>query len=341
MNKLIRCAAVAAALSVSVNGYALTFTFKDLNVVGNSISNANAINNLNQIAGNQGVLAPNGNGTFNLQYRAAIWEDSNIQYAPLTYSNSNEYSYGLDINDLGKVTVEHHSSNGKVQGYDWDINRNQVTKSPPEPIVGSDNFYTFSTNATGTLAGEVKYDTYAVAAITDVSGITILGTLGGQSSRSYDVSDSGFVVGWSELQNGKDGSFIWDGDSMGKLQNLQGVAFTGVSDVNNLGQSVGFSFNQSERILHATLWNGTKAIDLDDYLPQDLKDAGWVLTQANGINDAGWIVGEVRNSITREHHAYVLSTDSAISPIPEPTTWAMMLAGLALLGFTKISRKKE
>jgi hypothetical protein len=37
-------------------------------------------------------------------------------------------------------------------------------------------------------------------------------------------------------------------------------------------------------------------VDLNQYLPSELSEAGWVLITANGINDAGMIVGTAYNA---------------------------------------------
>ncbi|WP_256209002.1 FxDxF family PEP-CTERM protein [Nitrosospira sp. Nsp14] len=54
---------------------------------------------------------------------------------------------------------------------------------------------------------------------------------------------------------------------------------------------------------------------------------------ASDINDNGWIVGNAHNSKTGVDHAFLLA------PIPEPETYAMLLAGLGLLGF--IARRRR
>ena len=61
--------------------------------------------------------------------------------------------------------------------------------------------------------------------------------------------------------------------------------------------------------------------------------AGWVLKQANGINDNGWIVGNALNTLLGiSSHAFLLSITS-VAAVPEPETYAMLIAGLGLIGF--------
>ena len=84
---------------------------------------------------------------------------------------------------------------------------------------------------------------------------------------------------------------------------------------------------------HATLWRGTKLTDLNDYLTAKEISAGWVLYEARDINDSLWIVGNAYNSISQETHAFLLT------PIPEPETYALFMAGLGLMGFVARRRK--
>lgn len=78
------------------------------------------------------------------------------------------------------------------------------------------------------------------------------------------------------------------------------------------------------------MWNGTTAIDLNSLLDASTVAAGWVLTDANGINDNGWIVGNAtNNSLGIFRHAFLLS----VTTVPEPETYAMLMMGLGLVGF--------
>ncbi len=103
--------------------------------------------------------------------------------------------------------------------------------------------------------------------------------------------------------------------------------------LNNLGQAVGFSTIAGNTAGHATLWVGGTAIDLNSFLDANTVQAGWVLSYATGINDNGAIVGAAYNNQLHVQRAFVLA------PVPEPETYAMMLAGLGMLGW--LARRKK
>jgi hypothetical protein len=83
---------------------------------------------------------------------------------------------------------------------------------------------------------------------------------------------------------------------------------------------------------------------LNSLLRPESVDAGWVLASANGINDSGSIVGVAYNRFDcadRSCNAYgfVLSVSdlpdqvlTVTAAVPEPSTYALMLAGLGAIG---------
>jgi hypothetical protein len=76
------------------------------------------------------------------------------------------------------------------------------------------------------------------------------------------------------------------------------------------------------------LWTDGEMIDLHSLFdPATLR--GWVLNGATDINDQGWIVGYMHNSISNEDHAFLLTPSNSI---PEPGT--AFLLGLGLATFT-------
>ena len=76
-------------------------------------------------------------------------------------------------------------------------------------------------------------------------------------------------------------------------------------------------------------WRDGSVIDLNSFLDASKVSEGWLVGDTTGINDHGWIVGLAFNS-PRVAHAYLLT------PVSEPETYAMLLAGLSLLTFLRL-----
>ena len=158
-----------------------------------------------------------------------------------------------------------------------------------------------------------------------VSGLTDVGTLGGDFASPTSINDFGQIVGsWGNTAGGSR-AFLW-GD--GAATDLVTPSLSSVSqayDVDNLGRVVGVIDNR------ATLWengtqtplgelaagfsaanaindrgqiagNGTNAagqirgVLWNDGVPSELGTLGGDVSAANAINDAGLIVGQANNS---------------------------------------------
>jgi probable HAF family extracellular repeat protein len=89
--------------------------------------------------------------------------------------------------------------------------------------------------------------------------------------------------------------------------------------VNNAGQVAGWSETAGGQI-HATVWNATMATDLGTL-------GGTGNSGAVGLNNTGQVVVDSR------------TWGDMPAPIPEPESYALFLAGLALVGF--IARRKK
>ncbi|MGH8763317.1 MAG: PEP-CTERM sorting domain-containing protein [Nitrosospira sp.] len=151
------------------------------------------------------------------------------------------------------------------------------------------------------------------------------------------INDSGKIVGDSNLVD-KGGVYatLWDGDTVTNLDPLNTYTGSEANAINNSGEIVGVSYIVNELGSgHATFWNGaTAAVDLNSLLDTGTVNAGWVLISASDINDKGAIVGTASNSVLGiDSHAFLLT------PVPEPDTYALLLAGLGLVGF--IGRRKK
>jgi probable HAF family extracellular repeat protein len=187
-------------------------------------------------------------------------------------------------------------------------------------------------NASGQVVGVGYIDSsvYQHAYITssNYTFVSDLGSLGGTTSSATAVNDSGQVVGFSQISSfGPSHAFITDLNSnMTDLGTLGGDA-SSAFDINSTGQVVGESKTGIGNAFHAFITgpNGTGMIDLNSlvHLPD-----GVFLKDARGINDMGQIIANASDG-----HAYFLS------PIPEPETYAMLLAGLSVMSCIARRRK--
>jgi hypothetical protein len=138
------------------------------------------------------------------------------------------------------------------------------------------------------------------------------------NSQATGVNDAGEVVGF--YQEGPNTSPVFTGfvDKAGSVTPLEfpGATSTQALGVNDLGEIVGDYVTGG--VMHGFLDNARTFTTLDP--------TGSTATTINGINDSGTVVGFYVNA-----NASTIGTEGTM--VPEPSTWAMMLAGFAGLGF--------
>jgi probable HAF family extracellular repeat protein len=141
-----------------------------------------------------------------------------------------------------------------------------------------------------------------------------LGTLGGTTSSAAGINDSGQITGDATLVNGTSRAFLYDG-TMHNLGTLGGASSSGL-DINSSGHVVGTSLTAGGATHGFVYTSSDGMLDLTSLV------SGWVIESAKGINDAGQITGlGVRNG---ESHAVLLT------PVPEPSTFALLVLGAAV-----------
>ena len=96
--------------------------------------------------------------------------------------------------------------------------------------------------------------------------------------------------------------------------------------INNLSQIVGWATNAGDQ-RRAFVYSSGSMTNLNSLIDPL---SGWQIEDARDINDAGQIAAFGCNVSTC--HALLLT------PVPEPQTWAMLVAGL---GFVGLRRRKE
>ena len=119
-----------------------------------------------------------------------------------------------------------------------------------------------------------------------------LGTLPGYASgTAYDINSHGQIVGDSVIVDSSTFShgFIFDKGTMTDIGVVPGFAYeTTPVSINDLGQVVGACMRSSDYLHHGFVYQNGTITDLNTVIDTN---SGWIINEANGINNFGWIVG--------------------------------------------------
>jgi len=343
-------------------------TATDIGTLGGSVSHASGINDAGQVVGYSYMGAG--------AQHAFITGPNGVGMRDLGTLSDTTNSIARGINDAGQVvgssyvTAEgtHHAF---ITGPNGMGMRDLGT-------LGGNYSQAYGINGTGQVVGYSQTAggaTHAFITGPNGMGMRDLGTLeiypgspmAGQSV-AYGINDAGQVVGLSNT--GGRGAF-WhafttgaNGMGMRDLGTLNRDDFSNGNGINNVGQVVGVS-----------LFSGAFITGLNGEGMRGLGDLGGRYSDASGINDAGQVVGWAR---TQElaRHAFITGSNGAgmmdlasvvhlpdgrvleqatginnsgqviaigvipaVPVVPEPESYALFLAGLALLGF--VARRKK
>lgn len=325
--RAVGCAALFFLLTMSTvpaTGTAQTYTVTDLGVLGGTQSAAYGINASGQISGWSSV---NGSsnihatiysggkltdlGTLGGEYSLGLGINDAGQvtgystladgtYRAFVYANGKmtnigtlgaNYSAGYGINNAGQIVGASVTSSNMSHGF---IYTNGTFTDPG--TLGA-NVVGWSTqvsgiNALGAAVGYSYLTNGEFHGFLFVNGkMTDLGTLGGEFSQAYAINTSGQITGTGYV-TGDTGAhaFIYSNGKMTDIGKLTGFYATGYG-INSAGVVVGTADVKSSSefmVYHACVNSGSKMQDLNGLIP---RNSGWVLQQANGINDSGSIAG--------------------------------------------------
>jgi len=264
-------------------------------------------------------------------------------------ANSQMMGRALDINDAGTIVGQVGSSiysRGQIWAADGTA-MNMPTASNgtvvkvatginDRGIVIGEGWADGKTDGTAVRKAAIVYDPFwgtTTELLPNLAGVTANGAL------ANDISNGGFVTG--QLFNGSaaTGSFLWKSGVMSLIPQLAGTSSFIATGVNSFGWVVGTAMAGTK--LTPWVFDGSATYSLSSLLPADsgVSFLGTSSTQSVlglSINDAGVVVGSMAsfNGSTTVGHAFALTIpDAAIAAVPEPQSYALLLSGLALLGW--------
>ncbi len=128
-----------------------------------------------------------------------------------------------------------------------------------------------------------------------------LGTLGGVASVANDINDHGAVVGGALTASGMEHAFLDKHGHMTDLGTLGGPQ-SDAGAINNRGAIVGDSL-VDDTVIHGFVYQHGKMTDLNSLIPAN---SGFVITQAEDINDRGQIAALAVSTNPNDQTQYVV-----------------------------------
>ncbi|HKC65447.1 MAG TPA: hypothetical protein VKB86_17530 [Pyrinomonadaceae bacterium] len=135
-----------------------------------------------------------------------------------------------------------------------------------------------------------------------------LGTLGGQSSFGIDINNSGLVVVNAQTSDGSFHAFIWERGTKTELGTLGGRN-SSARRINLAGQVLGLA-DGTDGGSHPVLWQNRIPTDLRNLNPDFPNPQKNFISQVNGLNDAGDLVGSLQPNDAQGLVAFLFSGNS-------------------------------
>ncbi len=245
---------------------------------GATDSIAYGMNNLDQVVGASGAAVGS-------SADAVLWDDGAV--VDLGKLPGDTGSDAIAINNEGVAVGDSYSATTFLAVF-WDKSRviHRLPNLPGDAISGA-----AAINERGQIAGTSGTDfTHYHAVLWNGGAPVDLGTLGGDISFTIAINSSGQVAGAAQLPNGLFHAAMWHNGVLIDLGTFGSDPYGWSGGLNGRGDIVGFSGQSLVDVAtaHALLWQDGQMINLQSQIPAD---SGWVLQQADSINDKGQIGG--------------------------------------------------
>jgi len=257
---------------------------RDLGTLGGVHSMAWDINDKGQVVG--------GARTHNDLRHAFLWDADNGMVDLGTLGGDTSYAFA--INNGGQVVGSAKTAEDQTHAFLWDAERGMVDLGS---LYGGRSLAK-DINEKGQVVGLVSTGGKDHAFYWDgETGMVDLVGANGPSSVANSINNAGRIAGYVfNIRKNNYDACIWDGKGTIEKFNTQTVeSYSG--RINNCGQIIGYAeqerhlFFGGEQYYFLRTAKG-RIINLKRYMTSE----GHSLLQVNGINDAGWIVGQITAS---------------------------------------------
>lgn len=364
---------IAILAGFSTPALALDWEIKNLGILPDAVySTGAALNDLGQVAGNMnyGTFTDEFGRTITTQYSFLSGPDG----GPLQLIDHGEITDGYvgfqasEVNDAGQVIGSAQQGSSSVFGWvtgpnGQDLQRIEfqhqavdindsgtvvyrrtfggvtITEGDgPQQLVGESNVANFpkAINNASQVVLTINYgenlDQQTGGIWSENVGLQPI-FFQGANTTLFDINNSGLVLGqvtsdpfWLLVLNPVSGAFnLIDIPGTGTLVNNSHFESFGLPRFNDAGQIVG------QYLLNGTTFSFLASATTNEVInlsmEEDIISAGWSNIMVSDINNLGQISGT--GTINGATRAFLLT------PVPEPETYAMMLAGLSVLGFMR------
>ena len=302
---ILNPAAVADPVAVAD---APRFTVTDLGTLGGAQTEANAINDRGEIAGEA--------DTSTGEFHAFLWRDGHIQDLG-TLGGKRSVAEG--INKKSQVVGEADHADGRGARFIWEKGKMrdmETTVDSAFAAVHNERGQFVVPDESGTITRHRHIGQMVNGKVRLSPSLTLLDT--DLPIRAVALNDIGHAVGesFSIGDNGnyspKPRAYLWTQTSLTDLGSLSGQEFL-ARRINNQDQVVGLAgvlvpgakpylSGALPEDMHAFLWERGSLYDLNALIPSE---QGWVLWDALGLNNRGQIVGTGLHH--GKQHAFLLT----------------------------------